>query len=132
VELAEQDKAGSGFGRRPLPGAGGTFIGIFGTGKEGSGDGEFNEPQGITALASSGEVAVADKYNSRMQIFDSEGNCKRQFGTEGKEADGQLHCPSGLVSDAHGNLLVVDDTSRLQVFSPEAAWAQPRPRTEAP
>jgi tripartite motif-containing protein 2/3 len=63
-------------------------------------------------------VAVADYRNHRVQIFDSEGNYKRQFGTEGNE-DGQLYGPSGLVSDAHGNLLVVDRTKRLQVFDPE-------------
>jgi sugar lactone lactonase YvrE len=97
----------------------GTFVGIFaGTGEEGSGDGEFKNPVGITALGSSGEVAVADCDNHRVQIFDNEGNYKRQFGTEGKE-DGQLFYPSGLASDAHGNLLVTDSTNRLQVFDPE-------------
>jgi hypothetical protein len=98
----------------------GTFVGIFaGTGVAGSGDGEFKFPQGITVLGSSGEVAVADCGNHRVQIFDSEGNYKRQFGTEGEEVDGQFNMPSGPTSDAHGNLLVVDDTNRLQVFSPE-------------
>jgi DNA-binding beta-propeller fold protein YncE len=98
----------------------GTFVGIFaGTGKEGSGDGEFHYPRGITVLGSSGEVAVADRTNHRMQIFDSEGNYKRQFGTEGKEEDGQFVFPTGISSDAHGNLLVVDGTNRLQVFDPE-------------
>jgi DNA-binding beta-propeller fold protein YncE len=97
----------------------GTFVGIFaGTGKEGDSDGEFNSPQGITVLGSSGEVAVADRGNHRVQIFDSEGNYKRQFGTNGEE-DGQLDGPSGLASDAHGNLLVMDVTKRLQVFDPE-------------
>jgi DNA-binding beta-propeller fold protein YncE len=70
-------------------------------------------------LGSSGEVAVADCNNHRVQIFDSEGKYKRQFGTEGKEADGQLSEPMDLASDAHGNLLVVDATNRLQVFNPE-------------
>jgi hypothetical protein len=98
----------------------GTFVGIFaGTGEDGSGDGEFKYPCGITVLGSSGEVAVADRYNYRVQIFDSEGNYKRQFGTEGQEADGQFYLPSGLASDAHGNLLVTDHTNRLQVFDPE-------------
>jgi hypothetical protein len=54
-----------------------------------------------------------------VQIFDSEGKYKRQFGTEGKEADGQFFSPVGITSDAHGNLLVVDHTNRLQVFDPE-------------
>jgi DNA-binding beta-propeller fold protein YncE len=98
----------------------GTFIGIFaGTGEQGSGDSEEYFPQGITVLGSSGEVAVADAANHRVQIFDSEGNYKRQFGTEGEEADGQFCDPAGLASDAHGNLLVVDETKRLQVFDSE-------------
>ena len=97
----------------------GTFVGIFaGTGEEGSGDGEFYSPREITVLGSSGEVAVADYDNHHVQIFDSEGNYKRQFGTEGKE-DGQLFYPASLASDAHGNLLVMDRTNRLQVFDPE-------------
>jgi DNA-binding beta-propeller fold protein YncE len=98
----------------------GTFVGIFaGTGEKGSGDGEFIRPEGITVLGSSGEVAVADGGNHRVQIFDNEGNYKRQFGTEGKEEDGQLFSPVGIASDAHGNLLVTDFTNRLQVFDLE-------------
>jgi DNA-binding beta-propeller fold protein YncE len=98
----------------------GTFIGIFaGTGKKGSGDSEFHHPHAITVLGSSGEVAIADHTNHRVQIFDSEGNYKRQFGTEGKQTDGQLFRPAGIASDAHGNLLVTDCTNRLQVFDPE-------------
>jgi DNA-binding beta-propeller fold protein YncE len=97
----------------------GTFVGIFaGTGVVGSGDGEFNYIQGITVLGSSGEVAVVDSNNHRVQIFDSEGKYKRQFGTQGKE-DGQLYCPAGVTSDTHGNLLVIEYTNRLQVFDPE-------------
>jgi DNA-binding beta-propeller fold protein YncE len=98
----------------------GAFVGIFaGTGGEGSGDGELDGPLGITVLGSSGEVAVIDCNNHRVQIFDSEGKYKRQFGTQGKEADGQFFYPTGLASDAHGNLLVTDMTNRLQVFDPE-------------
>jgi DNA-binding beta-propeller fold protein YncE len=98
----------------------GTFIGIFaGTGEEESSDGDFTCPQGIAVLSSSGEVAVADNFNHRVQIFDNEGKYKRQFGNEGKEENGQLFHPSGITSDAHGNLLVTDWTNRLQVFDPE-------------
>jgi hypothetical protein len=98
----------------------GTFVGIFaGTGEQGSGDGEFENPLGIAVLGSSGEVAVADCFNHCVQIFDSEGKYKRQFGTKGRKADGQFDSPAGLASDAHGNLLVTDRTNRLQVFDHE-------------
>ncbi|MDE0719020.1 MAG: hypothetical protein OSB75_00500 [Dehalococcoidia bacterium] len=39
---------------------------IWGT--QGSGDGEFNEPDGV-AVASDGSVYVADTYNARIQKF---------------------------------------------------------------
>jgi tripartite motif-containing protein 71 len=54
-------------------------------GFEGSDDVEFTSPRNIAVLGSSGEVAVADFHNHRVQIFDSEGNYKRQFSTYGTE-----------------------------------------------
>jgi DNA-binding beta-propeller fold protein YncE len=108
----------------------GTFIRIFaGTGSEGSDGGGFDCPQGIAVLGVLEEVAVAvaDSRNHSVHIFDREGNYKRQFGNEGegrggeRSANGQLYFPSALASDAHGNLLVLDRTTRLQVFSPEGA-----------
>jgi DNA-binding beta-propeller fold protein YncE len=51
-------------------------------GKKGSAPGEFNEPHGI-ALDSSGRVFVADRANSRIQIFDQDGKFLaewKQFG----------------------------------------------------
>jgi hypothetical protein len=97
----------------------GTFIRIFaGSGVPGSGDGEFNGPDGITVLGAS-EVGVADYHNDRVQIFDNSGFYLRQFGSSGGEADGQFDGPTSLASDAHGNILVTDKTRRLQVFSPE-------------
>jgi DNA-binding beta-propeller fold protein YncE len=96
----------------------GTFIRIFaGTGSSGIGNGEFNDPIGMAVLSAS-EVAVVDRNNHRVQIFDSEGNYKRKFGSKGKE-DGQLNLPLSVASDAHGNLIVTDITANLQVFSPE-------------
>jgi hypothetical protein len=98
----------------------GEFIRVFaGTGAPGREAGDFNSPWGITALLQGKEVAVADSNNHRIQIFDSEGNYKRECGVQGKAADGAFFNPAGLASDAHGNLLVTDVTNRLQVFSPE-------------
>jgi tripartite motif-containing protein 2/3 len=104
----------------------GTFIRIFaGSGEQGTGDGEFHFPRGITTLAASKEVAIADYSNHRVQIFDVEGNYKRQFGAEDEGGNADADCagkfcgPSALASDVHGNLLVADLTHRLQVFNPE-------------
>jgi DNA-binding beta-propeller fold protein YncE len=78
----------------------GTFIGTFAggkKGKEGSGQGEFNDPRAITVLPS-GEVAVADFRNHRVQIFGRKGEWARQFGTEGGE-DGQFLFPGVIACD---------------------------------
>jgi hypothetical protein len=111
----------------------GTFIRIFAGKKDaekdggggGSGSrpssGQLDFPKGITVLASSGEVAIIS-VGCTVQIFDREGNYKRQFGSGGTE-DGQFSTLSaighgGLASDACGNILIVDYGShRLQVFN---------------
>jgi hypothetical protein len=98
----------------------GTFIRIFaGLGTAGRGKLQFDCPIAITVMRSSGQVAVADFRNSRVQIFDREGNYKRQFGSSGQVADSEFDHPAALACDVHGNLLVLDQTSRLQVFSPQ-------------
>ena len=68
-------------------------------GKKGSGPGEFNEPHGI-ALDSAGRVFVADRSNSRIQIFDQDSN----FIAEWK----QFGRPSAVFIDKNDMLYVAD------------------------
>ena len=104
----------------------GTFIRIFaGTGNGGSANGELDSPVAIAVLGSSGEVAIADVSDDRsVQLFDSGGNYKRQFGNllmfDSDDVDGQFqYCVTAIASDDHGNLLILDYSNRLQVFSSE-------------
>ncbi len=48
-------------------------------GGKGDGPGQFNDPTGIAVAG--GEVFVADARNGRIQVFDLDGNFKRQFGS---------------------------------------------------
>jgi sugar lactone lactonase YvrE len=78
----------------------GKFIKAWG--KEGTGQGEFNEPHGL-AMDSQGRLFVADRANSRIQIFDQDGKFLaewRQFGR-----------PSGIAIDRNDVIYVADSQS---------------------
>ena len=62
-------------------------------GRKGSGQAEFNDPTGIAVAGA--EVFVADSRNGRIQVFDLDGNFKRQFGKPGK-GPGELSRPMNL------------------------------------
>ena len=56
----------------------GTFLQQIGT--PGNGEGQFNEPYGITINQSNGEIFVCDHGNKRVQIFSEDFLFKSQFG----------------------------------------------------
>ena len=92
------------------------FVKEFGS--FGSGDGEFNLPQGIT-VDSSGNIAVTDQANHRIQIFDSNGNFITKFGSAGT-GDGQFNFPPDITVDSSDNIILADKgNSRIQIFDPD-------------
>jgi peptidylamidoglycolate lyase len=52
---------------------------LYEWGKKGSGEGEFSNPHGLTFIPGSTDVLVADRENSRLQLFDRAGKFKRQW-----------------------------------------------------
>jgi peptidylamidoglycolate lyase len=52
---------------------------LYEWGKKGSGEGEFSNPHGLTFIPGSTDVLVADRENSRLQLFDKDGKFKRQW-----------------------------------------------------
>ena len=56
----------------------GTFLQQIGT--PGNGEGQFNNPYGITINQSNGEIFVCDFRNNRIQIFSNDFQFKSQFG----------------------------------------------------
>lgn len=75
-------------------------------GSKGAAEGRFNDPTGIAVSGS--EVFVADARNSRIQVFDKQGNFRRAFGEQhlGRPmnlaiADGYLYVPDYFQDVVH-------------------------------
>jgi sugar lactone lactonase YvrE len=90
-------------------------------GSLGTGNGQFNGPDG-TAVDASGDVYVVEDINSRIQKFDANGNYLGQFGSSGT-GNGQLSHPLDIQIDAAGNLYVVDwGNNRIEKFDSSGTY----------
>jgi peptidylamidoglycolate lyase len=76
----------------------GRFLGEWG--KKGAGESQFSNPHGL-AFAPNGDVLVADRENSRIQLFDRAGTFKRQW--LGAKATGRVF---SVAVDAAGAMYV--------------------------
>ena len=92
----------------------GEFLGTFG--QEGSGVGQFNGPCDIK-ISSEGMVYVADRDNSRIQVFHSDWTVSHII--DGKVlGDSSFTHPEGISLDLSGNVHVTGDGSdSVTVFS---------------
>ena len=89
------------------------FKPVVSCGKEGSSEEMFKRPWGV-AVSAKDEIAITDHNNHRVQIFNSEGNYLRSFGTEGVE----FKFPTGITYHNNGNIFVADNgNNRIQIFS---------------
>ena len=84
-------------------------------GSNGSGNGQFSNPYGVT-VGAAGNVYVADTNTNRIQKFDSSGNFLLAWGSFGT-SNGQFISPAGVAVDAAGNVYVADTSNhRIQKF----------------
>ncbi len=98
----------------PLPGeVTPTFVAKWGA--DGAGDGQFNEPRGITVDRSE-NIFVADWGNHRVQKFTNRGQFITMWGSHGR-GNGQFRNPSDVAVDTEGNVYVADFINdRIQKF----------------
>ncbi len=73
----------------------------FQWGMKGTGEGEFDLPHGL-ALDDAGRLYVADRSNSRIQVFDREGSFISEWSRE------EVGRPYGVAADKAGSVFVVD------------------------
>ena len=75
---------------------------LYEWGKKGSGEGEFSNPHGLSFVNDSTDVLVADRENSRLQLFDNKGKFKRQWtGVKDTVTTGRIF---SVATDAAGAL----------------------------
>ena len=90
----------------------GNFYSMWET--NGSGQGQFSRPEGITVAH--GEVFVADGKNHRIQVLSLTGGFQRILGSKGS-GQGQLNYPTD-VAVAHQEVFVTEcNNHRVQVFT---------------
>lgn len=80
--------------------------------------GSFARPTNV-AVDKDGNLYVADSFNSRIEVFDADGQFIREFGKAG-DGPGYFARPKGIAIDADGHLWIADAVQdRVQVFTPE-------------
>ena len=93
---------------------------ISNPGTSGSGDGEFQDYAKGIEIGFDGNIYVADEYNNRIQVFDTNGNFVRKFSSNGT-APGQLYRPKDLAFLSNGTL-VVGDNYYLHYFQTDGTF----------
>ena len=84
-------------------------------GKEGGGDGELNNPSGLS-VSKSGHLMVCDEANHRIQVFDLNGKFLGKFGTKGGNL-GEFNNPISLAVLSNGQIVVCDAFNhRIQIL----------------
>ena len=68
------------------------------------------------------EIAVADNWNLRVQIFSSDENYLRSFGRRGNQ-NVEFNNPTGITFHKNGNIFVADRGNfRIQIFTGEGGY----------
>ncbi|MEE9336893.1 MAG: 6-bladed beta-propeller [Methylococcaceae bacterium] len=103
----------------------GDFIRTLGS--EGSGNGQFKSPDGIT-ITPDGNIYIADTNNHRIQQFNAQGDFIRTFGSKGS-GTGQFSNPQDIAIGSDGAVYVADTgNNRIQKFTPRKKGATPFPQ----
>ena len=91
-------------------------------GREGSKEGEFNDPRGVTLYDN--QVYVCDNNNHRIQVFDLDLNFVRSIGSHGKGRD-EFDAPYDVQFDTAGNMYVAEwGNERVQVMDTSGQFIQ--------
>jgi len=83
------------------------------------GESQLSSPEGMF-ITPNGNIYVAEFWENRILVLDSDGTYLNSFGTSGN-LPGQLYEPTDVLVAENGDVYVVDSGNhRIQVFSPQA------------
>lgn len=92
-------------------------------GKRGRGKGQFMSPCGV-AVTLTGDIAVVDTENHRIQIFNENGSFKSKFGSKGCKVD-QFNYPLDIAVTTLNRLVVTDSVNAcVKVFTIDGQLVQ--------
>ncbi len=98
----------------------GHFLEVVGS--KGSGTLQFESPIGIAYCASNKKVYVADTYNHRIQVLNSDLTFLSKFGKKGNVKQ-YFDKPSGVATDNTGKVYVADSGNhRIQIFTADGKF----------
>ena len=84
-------------------------------GKQGEGDGEFNNPR-FLSVTQSKHLLVCDQGNRRIQVFELDGKFVGKFGTNGSKL-GEFNYPFSVAVLSNDQIVVCDNNNnRFQIF----------------
>ena len=85
------------------------YLAVRSFGSRGKAPEQFNFPCNIAISAKTGNIAVADGYNKRVQLFSSDGNYLREYGKKGLYAK-KLNKPKSVAFNRSGELTICDSS----------------------
>ena len=110
-----QHKQGAPMNWTPLTSSPVQYESVFSFGSPGKEQGKFDWPQCIAVNSRTGNVAVADRDNDRVQIFDAGGKFLTEFGRKGTGSE-RLCKPRSVAFAKSGGIIVVH-SKKLSLFS---------------
>jgi RHS repeat-associated protein len=93
----------------------GEYLSTFGS--KGAGNGQFNEPTGITENPSNGYLYIADSGNDRIEAMSTGGEYIFQFGYKGT-GSGQFSTPEGIAINANDAYVADTGDYRIEEWVP--------------
>ncbi len=90
-------------------------------GQEGEGSGDFTRARGI-AISPSGDIVIADPSKKAVLVFAPDGQHKFNLKSPRGKPEGKLRTPQDVAVSSQGNIMVVDLTKFVKMFSADGKF----------